>query len=121
MAFRDGVLVYSQPGALPPAALEDLITRVKSLEMAEVRVKIAAEESRGEGIAEPSLTTKLGEIMCYPEKCPYCGKTGWAGCGQHVDEVMRSVPASQRCTCRTELTDVRDQSRRKADHWARSR
>ena len=26
MAFRDGVLVYSQPGAMPPAALEDLIT-----------------------------------------------------------------------------------------------
>ncbi len=37
--------------------------------------------------------------MCYPEKCPSCGKTGWAGCGQHVEDVMRSVPASQRCTC----------------------
>jgi len=37
--------------------------------------------------------------MCYAEKCPKCGKTGWAGCGQHVDDVMRSVPASQRCTC----------------------
>lgn len=37
--------------------------------------------------------------MCYPEKCPKCGKTGWAGCGRHVDEVMRSVPAAQRCTC----------------------
>ncbi len=37
--------------------------------------------------------------MCYPEKCPKCGKTGWAGCGQHVDDVMRSVPVSQRCTC----------------------
>ena len=30
--------------------------------------------------------------MCYPEKCPRCGKTGWAGCGQHVDDVMRPVP-----------------------------
>ncbi len=37
--------------------------------------------------------------MCYPDKCPRCGKTGWAGCGQHVDEVMRAVPAAQRCTC----------------------
>ena len=37
--------------------------------------------------------------MCYPEKCPHCGKTGWAGCGQHVDDVMKSVPAAQRCTC----------------------
>jgi hypothetical protein len=37
--------------------------------------------------------------MCYPEKCPRCGKTGWAGCGQHVDDVMSSVPSAQRCTC----------------------
>ena len=37
--------------------------------------------------------------MCYPQKCPHCGKTGWAGCGQHVADVMRSVPAAQRCTC----------------------
>ena len=37
--------------------------------------------------------------MCYPEKCPRCGKTGWAGCGQHVDDVMSSVPPAQRCTC----------------------
>jgi len=45
MAFRDGVLVYSQPGAMPPAALEDLITRVKALDMAEVRAKIAAQKA----------------------------------------------------------------------------
>jgi thioredoxin reductase (NADPH) len=42
MAFRDGVLVYRQPGALPAAALEDLITRVKALDLADVRAKIAA-------------------------------------------------------------------------------
>ena|GEM_PF-4424853 len=45
MAFRDGVLVYSQAGALPKAALEDLITRVKALDMAEVRAKIAARKA----------------------------------------------------------------------------
>ena len=45
MAFRDGVLVYSQPGALPPAALEDLITQIKSLDMADVRAKIAARKA----------------------------------------------------------------------------
>jgi hypothetical protein len=39
--------------------------------------------------------------MCYPVSCRVCGKTGWDGCGQHVDEVMTNVPASQRCTCRT--------------------
>lgn len=40
MAFRDGVLVYRQPGAMPAAALEDLIGRVKELDMAEVRARI---------------------------------------------------------------------------------
>ncbi len=37
--------------------------------------------------------------MCYPATCPSCRKTTWAGCGQHADTVMRSVAASDRCTC----------------------
>lgn len=37
--------------------------------------------------------------MCYPVACPTCGKTGWDGCGQHVDAVMASVPVADRCTC----------------------
>jgi thioredoxin reductase (NADPH) len=41
MAFRDGILVYSQPGAMPPAMLEGLINEVKSLDMDEVRTKSA--------------------------------------------------------------------------------
>lgn len=45
MAFRDGVLVYRQPGALPAAALENLIIRVKALDMAEVHAKISAPQS----------------------------------------------------------------------------
>ncbi len=45
MAFRDGVLVYSQPGAMPPAMLEDLISQVKSLDMNAVRAKIAARKA----------------------------------------------------------------------------
>ncbi|UXA18008.1 thioredoxin [Mycobacterium sp. SMC-4] len=45
MAFRDGVLVYRAPGAMPAAALEDLIGRVKALDMAEVRAKIAARKA----------------------------------------------------------------------------
>lgn len=35
--------------------------------------------------------------MCHAVICKKCGKTTWAGCGQHVDQVMRKVPASQRC------------------------
>jgi thioredoxin reductase (NADPH) len=45
MAFREGVLVYSQPGAMPPAVLEDLIRQVKDLDMAQVRAKIAARKA----------------------------------------------------------------------------
>ncbi|MCX4095049.1 thioredoxin [Nocardia sp. alder85J] len=41
MAFRQGVLVFAQPGALPPAALEDLVTQVKALDMDEVRKQLA--------------------------------------------------------------------------------
>ncbi len=41
MAFRDGVLLYAQPGALPAPALEDLITRIKEVDMDEVRAEIA--------------------------------------------------------------------------------
>lgn len=45
MAFRDGVLVYSQAGAMPPAVLEDLIAQVKALDMTAVRAKIAARKA----------------------------------------------------------------------------
>ncbi|OBG35975.1 co-chaperone YbbN [Mycobacterium sp. E3198] len=45
MAFRDGVLVYSQPGAMPADVLEDLINQVKSLDMNAVRAKIAARKA----------------------------------------------------------------------------
>lgn len=41
MAFRDGVLVFAQPGALPASALEQVITAVRDLDMSEVRRKIA--------------------------------------------------------------------------------
>lgn len=41
MAFRDGVLVFAQPGALPRSALDELITAVRKLDMDEVRKKIA--------------------------------------------------------------------------------
>lgn len=37
--------------------------------------------------------------MCHPATCSRCGRTGWRGCGNHVDAVMASVPKEQRCTC----------------------
>ncbi len=44
MAFRDNILLYSQPGALPAAALEDLIRQVKALDMDDVRRQIAEQD-----------------------------------------------------------------------------
>ena len=35
--------------------------------------------------------------MCYAVKCKQCGKTTWAGCGQHVASVKAGVPASDWC------------------------
>ena len=37
--------------------------------------------------------------MCQAVKCAKCGRTTWAGCGNHVDQVMRNVPVSNRCAC----------------------
>ncbi|MCA4726777.1 thioredoxin [Mycolicibacterium fortuitum] len=44
-AFREGVLVFSQPGVLAPAALEDLISQVAALDMDHVRATIAARKA----------------------------------------------------------------------------
>jgi thioredoxin 1 len=41
MAFREGILVYAQPGALPPAGLEQLIGAVRELDMDDVRRQAA--------------------------------------------------------------------------------
>lgn len=35
--------------------------------------------------------------MCRAVTCKTCGKTTWAGCGQHIDQVKKSVPSSQWC------------------------
>ncbi|MCX6461276.1 MAG: hypothetical protein NTZ03_13350 [Actinobacteria bacterium] len=37
--------------------------------------------------------------MCRQVQCRRCGKPGWAGCGQHVNQVMAGVPKSKRCQC----------------------
>jgi thioredoxin 1 len=42
MAVRDGVIVFSQPGALPESALENLIEQVQKLDMDDVRQQLAA-------------------------------------------------------------------------------
>ena len=44
MVFREGILVFSQAGALPPAALDQLIKAVRDLDMDDVRRQIAAQQ-----------------------------------------------------------------------------
>jgi thioredoxin 1 len=46
MAFREGVLVFSQPGALPAAALTQVIEGVKALDMADVHAQVAAQRAQ---------------------------------------------------------------------------
>jgi thioredoxin 1 len=44
MLFRDGVLLFRESGALPPAALEELVTQAKALDMDKVRAEMASHE-----------------------------------------------------------------------------
>lgn len=46
MVFRDGILVFSQPGALPAKSLEQLIAAVRDLDMDQVRAQVAAATQR---------------------------------------------------------------------------
>lgn len=52
MAFRDGIPVFSQPGALPPQALEQVIAAVRDLDMDDVRRQIAAQSGQDGSDAE---------------------------------------------------------------------
>jgi thioredoxin len=44
MVFKEGVLVFSQPGSLPASALDELVDGAKKLDMAEVRAKMAEQQ-----------------------------------------------------------------------------
>jgi thioredoxin 1 len=48
MAFREGILVFAQPGALPAPALEQVITAVKGLDMDDVRSQVAEQQAQAQ-------------------------------------------------------------------------
>src|SRR5690606_26883211 len=50
MAFRENVLVFSQPGALGGPQFDQLIDAVRGLDMEEVHAKVAAEQAKAEGV-----------------------------------------------------------------------
>ena len=47
VAFRAGIVVFAQPGALPATALDELIAAVRALDMDDVRAQLAAEAEQG--------------------------------------------------------------------------
>ena len=47
MVFRDQIVLYGQPGALPAGQLEQLIEQAKALDMDKVRAEVAAQQSDG--------------------------------------------------------------------------
>lgn len=51
MVFRDQIIVFSQPGALPQNALEQVVEKAKGLDMEEVRKNIAQQPDEGQGAA----------------------------------------------------------------------
>lgn len=46
--------------------------------------------------------------MCRSVKCNVCGKTTWAGCGQHVAEVKAGIPAAQWCNGKHSQQEIDD-------------
>jgi len=51
MIFREQIIVFSQPGSLPPAGLESIIEKVAALDMSEVRRQVAEQGTEQEGEA----------------------------------------------------------------------
>ena len=57
MAFRDGILVFRQSGALPPAGLEQVIEGIKALDMDDVRRQVAGAAGRRRSRPDPREPT----------------------------------------------------------------
>jgi thioredoxin 1 len=51
MFFREQVILYAEAGALPPPMLEEVVTRAKAVDMADVHREVAAQQAAGPGPA----------------------------------------------------------------------
>ena len=54
MIFREKVVVFSQPGALPEGALRDVVTKAENLDMVEVHKQVAQQQAEQEKQAPPA-------------------------------------------------------------------
>lgn len=60
--------------------------------------------------------------MCRRIQCAHCGKPSFAGCGMHVEQVLRDVAPTERCHCREQARAERDAKGSeppKRDSWLR--
>ena len=55
--------------------------------------------------------------MCRRIECSKCGRPTFAGCGQHVEQVLADVPAAQRCRCNSAAEPAKDAT---ASSWIRN-
>jgi thioredoxin len=53
MLFRDQIVLFSQPGAMPPAGIDSVIEQARALDMNKVRAEIAEAEAQGGGDVKP--------------------------------------------------------------------
>jgi len=55
--------------------------------------------------------------MCRRVECSKCGRPTFAGCGAHVEQVLRDVPATDRCHCREDERAAKGESGQAGDSW----
>jgi hypothetical protein len=58
---------------------------------------VACREAPGDG--QDYTPWGIISVMCRQVACKRCEKASWAGCGQHVNQVLAGVPKNQRCKC----------------------
>ncbi|MCC6647965.1 MAG: hypothetical protein IT374_20660 [Polyangiaceae bacterium] len=55
--------------------------------------------------------------MCRRVECDRCHKPTFAGCGRHVEEVLRDVPPAERCRCREDAQPASPEVRPARSFW----
>ena len=95
--LRDGVLLGAFPGMVPGAKLDELIGKVRELDMDEVTTQPRRARRRRTSAGEGG-----GGLMCRRVDCRKCGRPTFTGCGAHVEQVLGDVPRAERCRCREE-------------------
>jgi thioredoxin 1 len=61
MIVRDGVALYSEPGALPQQALESLIQQAREIDMEDVKSKVAEAKAAEEAVSEPAAKAAVAD------------------------------------------------------------